>query len=201
VKAGVFQSRSSADRGTRRNRYYCCSNHDPIKAGGPEKRCTERRIRVYQAGHIDMKEVNRRATEVDSRRRELASQQAELTAQRHQLAVGNRLRQRVSAFAKQAADGIDALDFDDRQRLLRLIVEQVRVQGWQVELRLRIPLDTRPEDDPPKDRDRGERNRRRRVSRQRPFAFAWWQSSAPSSSPSAARSTPSDSPRSATPCA
>jgi site-specific DNA recombinase len=228
VKAGVFQSSSSADGGTRRNRYYCCSNHDPIKAGGPEKRCTERRIRadeldgfvfeqvreillrpdlllageqalihrepapddellaaqlarlerrideaaaerrrvtdLYQAGHIDMKELDRRATEVDSRRRELESQQAELTAQRHELAVGNRLRQRVSDFSKQAADGIDALDFDQRQRLLRLIVEQVRVSGWQVELRLRIPLDTRPEDDHPKDPDRGERNRRRRVS-------------------------------------
>jgi len=228
VRAGVFQSRSSADAGTRRNRYYCCSNHDPIKAGGPEKRCTERRIRadeldqfafeqvreillrpdvllageqatvareptpddellaaqlaklerrideaaaerrrvtdLYQAGHIDMKELNRRASEVDARRRELASQQAELTAQRHQLAVGNRLRQRVSSFAKQAADGIDALDFDDRQRLLRLIVEQVRVTGWQVELRMRIPLDTEPENNHPKGPDGGQRNRRRGVS-------------------------------------
>ena len=115
------------------NRYYCCPNHDAIKAGGPEQRCTERRIRadeldafvfdqvreillrpdvllageqalvsrepapddelldaqlarltrrvdeataerrritdLYQAGHIDMKELNRRATEVDARRR------------------------------------------------------------------------------------------------------------------------------------
>ena len=60
----------------------------------------------------------------------------------------NRLRQRVTNFAKQAADGIDSLNFDQRQRLLRLIVEQVRVQGWQVELRLRIPLDQAPEAHP-----------------------------------------------------
>jgi site-specific DNA recombinase len=164
VKSYSRQASSSADRGTKKNRYYCCPYTDAIKAGGPEKRCTERRVRadeldqfvfeqvreillrpdvllageqaliarepapddellaaqlaklerrideaaaesrrvtdLYQAGHIDMKELNRRASEVDARRRELETQQAELTAQRHQLAVGNRLRQRVSDFAK-----------------------------------------------------------------------------------------------------
>lgn len=36
---------------------------------------------------------------------------------------------------------LDELDFDHRQRLLRLVVEEVRVKGWDVEIRLRIPLD------------------------------------------------------------
>ena len=203
VKAHAQPMRSTAENGTRKNRYYSCYHHDTLRAGGVDQRCTERRIRadeldafvfaqvrdillrpdvllageralvaeqpapddeildaqlarltrrvdeaaaerrritdLYQAGHIDMPELNRRATELDSRRRQLESQQSELTAQRHELAVGNRLRQRVTNFAKQAADGIDSLNFDQRQRLLRLIVEQVRVQGWQVELRLRIP--------------------------------------------------------------
>ena len=218
VKAHAQPMRSTAENGTRKNRYYSCYHHDTLRAGGVDQRCTERRIRadeldafvfaqvrdillrpdvllageralvaeqpapddeildaqlarltrrvdeataerrritdLYQAGHIDMPELNRRATELDSRRRQLESQQAELTAQRHELAVGNRLRQRVTNFAKQAADGIDSLNFDQRQRLLRLIVEQVRVQGWQVELRLRIPLDPAPEAHP-KARRRG----------------------------------------------
>ncbi|MDE3132563.1 MAG: recombinase family protein [Acidobacteriota bacterium] len=223
VKAGVFQSSSTAQGGTKKNRYYCCPYHDPIKAGGPEKRCTQRRIRaeeldtfvfnqvreillrpdvllageqalvvrepapddellaaqlaklkrrideaaaerrrvtdLYQAGHIDMNELNRRASEVDARHHQLDTQQTELAAQRHQLAVGNRLRQRVGDFAQHAADGIDTLDFDDRQRLLRLIVEQVRVTDWQVELHLRIPLDT-PENDHPKAPDHDDHTRR-----------------------------------------
>ena len=222
VKSYTQQMSSTADDGKRHNRYYSCPYHDAVKAGGPEKRCTERRVRadeldafvfdqvreillrpdvllageqalvsrepapddeildaqldrltrrveeataerrritdLYQAGHIDMKELDRRATEVDSRRHQLEIQQNELTAQRHQLAVGNRLRQRVSNFANQAADGIDALDFDQRQRLLRLIVEQVRVHGWQIELRLRIPLDAQPQDDHPKAPDRRDRH-------------------------------------------
>ena len=40
------QQSSSADGGTRRNRYYACSNHHVLRAGGPEHRCTERRIRA-----------------------------------------------------------------------------------------------------------------------------------------------------------
>ena len=224
VRAGARQASSSADNGTRKNRYYSCAYHDAIKAGGPQQRCTEQMIRadeldafvfdqvreillrpdvllageraliarqptpddellaaqldrlerrveqaaaerrritdLYQAGHIDMKELDRRASDVDARRRQLQTQQTELKDQRHQLAVGNRLRQRVSDFAKQAATGIDALDFDGRQRLLRLIIEQVRVHGWQVELRLRIPLDTPPNDSHhPKGQSRGDSRR------------------------------------------
>ena len=224
VRAGARQASSSAEGGTRKNRYYSCAYHDAIKAGGPQQRCTERMIGadeldafvfdqvreillrpdvllageraliaheptpddellaaqldrlerrveqaaaerrritdLYQAGHIDMKELDRRASDVDARRRQLQAQQTELKAQRQQLAVGNRLRQRVSDFANKAANGIDALDFDCRQRLLRLIIEQVRVHGWQVELRLRIPLDTPPEDDHhPKAHGRGDSRR------------------------------------------
>ncbi len=226
VKSYTQQMSSSADGGTRRNRYYSCPYHDAVKAGGPEKRCTERRVRadeldafvfdqvreillhpdvllagekailgrepapddellatqldrlarrvdeaaaerrritdLFQAGHIDMKELDRRATEVDARHRRLEIERNELKAQHHELAVDNRLRCRVTNFATQAADGIDALDFDQRQRLLRLIVEQVRVHGWQIELRLRIPLDAAGEDNHhPKAPDHHDAHRRR----------------------------------------
>ena len=40
---------------------------------------------------------------------------------------------------------IDRLDFAQRQKLLRLVVDEVRVAGWQVEIRFRIPLDSPPE--------------------------------------------------------
>ncbi|MCU1450710.1 MAG: invertase Pin-like site-specific recombinase [Acidimicrobiales bacterium] len=225
VKAYAQQMSSSAEGGQKKNRYYTCSHHDPLKAGGPDKRCRERRIRadeldafvfaqvrevllrpemllageeavatqapvpddeilgaqldrlarrvdeaaaerrrladLYQAGLIDMADLTRRATEVEARRRQFESQRTELSAQRHDLATGQRLRQRVAHFAERAAEGIDALDFDQRQRLLRLVVEQVRVTGWQVELRLRVPLD----DDPEAHRPKGPTTERRRQSR------------------------------------
>ena len=36
------------------------------------------------------------------------------------------------------------LEFDQRQKLLRLVIAQVRVTGCQIEIRLRIPLDGPP---------------------------------------------------------
>jgi len=63
------------------------------------------------------------------------------------LTAHNRLGQRIEAFAARALAGLDRLDFNGRQQLLRLVLEDVRVQGWQVDLRLRIPLDETPPDD------------------------------------------------------
>ena len=46
VKGYTRQASSSAEGGTKKNRYYCCPYRDAIKAGGPDKRCTERMIRA-----------------------------------------------------------------------------------------------------------------------------------------------------------
>jgi hypothetical protein len=46
VKAHAQQMGSTADQGTRKNRYYSRSHHDPLSAGGPDMRCTEQRIRA-----------------------------------------------------------------------------------------------------------------------------------------------------------
>ena len=47
---------------------------------------------------------------------------------------------------------IDTLDFNQKQTLLRLVVEEVHVTGWHVQIRLRIPLDDNP-DNPPRPQD------------------------------------------------
>jgi len=185
--------------------YYYCRYHDPLKAGGEERRCPERNIRadeldafvydqvraallrpqvlltgetavsrrrktpddellakqlarldrkiesaeaerhrladLYKGGILGLVEVQRRAKELDARRYALQEQRQALTTEREQLAQDNRLRQRLNAFADRVKAGIDELDFEQRQKLLRLVVEEVRVQGWSVEIRLRIPLD------------------------------------------------------------
>jgi site-specific DNA recombinase len=99
---------------------------------------------LYQSGLLELNEVQRRAREVDTRHDTLAGQRDELIAQRQQLAIDNRLQQRVSDFARRAALGVDNLNFQQRQQLLRLIVDHVNVTGWQVEIHLRIPLDEDP---------------------------------------------------------
>ena len=100
-----------------------------------------RLLDVYQTGLVELAEFQRRVAELDLRRRQLTIQKETLVTRRRELAQNNRLRQRVGAFAERIRDGFDELTFQQRQRLLRLVVEQVRVEGWQVEIRLRIPLD------------------------------------------------------------
>ena len=190
-----------------------CRNHDPIKAGGEDRRCPERNIRsdaldtfvfdqvrvallrpdvltageralavrtpapddellaaeladldhkldattaerrrlidLYQAGLLELPELQRRATQVEHRRRDVDQRRDALTAQRQELTRDNQLRRRVRHFATRVLDVIDTLDFDQKQALLRLIIEEVHVTGWHVQIRLRIPLDDNP-DGPPR---------------------------------------------------
>lgn len=43
--------------------------------------------------------------------------------QRQELAINKRLARKVGSFAQRIRQGMDALDFDQRQRLVRLLVE------------------------------------------------------------------------------
>jgi site-specific DNA recombinase len=204
---GVSCHKMRGRNGTK-HRYYYCRNHDPLRAGGEDRRCRERNIRadaldgyvfeqvrhallrpevllagenavtarapapddellaaqlarlrrraesaqgehhrlvdLYQAGMIDLVELQRRAKELDSRRQKLDTEQHALTEERDTLAKDNRLRHRIGAFAKNVSAALDNLEFADRQKLLRLMIEEVVVTGWDVEIRLRIPLDEPP---------------------------------------------------------
>ncbi len=190
------------------HRYYYCRNHDPLRAGGEDRRCPERNIRadeldafvfervrdtllrpdvllagahavsarrkpdadelvqaqlaklqrridavaaerrrladLYQGDFIDRGELLRRGKELQERRKVLHEQGDALRAQREQLAQHNAMRQRIAGFSSVVHATIDHLDFEQRQKLLRLVVDQVCVSGWRVEIKLQIPLDEPP---------------------------------------------------------
>ena len=111
---------------------------------------TERRrlIDLYQGGFIELPEMQRRATEVSSRRKELQHKRTSLADERTALARDNQLRRRVHDFAARIHAVIDTLDDTQKQQLLRLLVEDVRVTGWHVQIRLRIALDPPPPQPP-----------------------------------------------------
>jgi site-specific DNA recombinase len=101
----------------------------------------DRLVDLYQAGLIDMPGLHRRAAAITARQRELEHKRTSFAGQRAELARGNRLRHGVEHFAARVASVIDQLNPDQRQELLRLIIEDVQVTGWHVKIRLRIPLD------------------------------------------------------------
>jgi site-specific DNA recombinase len=113
-----------------------------------------RLVDLYQAGLLELPELQRRAADVDARSRDLVKRRQALTEEREQLARDNQLRRRVRGFAEHVLAIIDRLDFDQKQNLLRLVVEEVHVTGWNVQIHLRIPLDdpgNAPPDGPPPD--------------------------------------------------
>ena len=120
---------------------------------------------LYQAGVIDSTEMRRRSAEIETRSRRFDQERQALIARQTELATDNRLHQHITGFAQQALAGIDALDFEGRQQLMRLMLEDVRVRGWQVELRLRIPLDTNPPTSSASDKPKRTRARSPRGSR------------------------------------
>ncbi len=105
-------------------------------------------VDLYQMQAIELAEFQARHDEVLDRQRQLEQQRAELVSQHKELAINNRLAQRIGAFADRVRQGLDGLDFEQRQKLVRLLIEQVRVTGPTVEIHLRIPLDEPPPNDP-----------------------------------------------------
>ena len=105
---------------------------------------------LYQAAFIEREELLRRGNELQNREQHLQGQRDALIAQRTELAHQNTLRERIAGFSAQVGAAADDLDFEQRQKLLRLVVEHVFVRGWRVEIQLRIPLD-----EPPTPPDRG----------------------------------------------
>ncbi|MCA1679630.1 MAG: recombinase family protein [Actinobacteria bacterium] len=99
-----------------------------------------RLLDAYQAALLDLDELTRRTAALTARRDQLAAEHAELTDRRAELATENRLRRGLASFAERVLASLDELDFDGRQRLLRMVVEKVRVTGWRVEIHLTIPL-------------------------------------------------------------
>ena len=103
-----------------------------------------RLIDLYQGGFIELPEMQRRATELAARRKELQHKRTSLADERAALARDNQLRSRAHDFAARIHAVIDTLDDTQKQQLLRLLIEDVRVTGWHVQIRLRVALDPPP---------------------------------------------------------
>ena len=108
-----------------------------------------RLIDAYQAGLLELDELTNRTAAITARRDQLTQETTALTRRSAELATENRLRRRLAGFAERIVASLDDLDTEGRRRLLRLVVEKVRVTGWRVEIHLKIPLPDDPHDDHP----------------------------------------------------
>jgi FtsZ-binding cell division protein ZapB len=98
-----------------------------LDAADAERR---RLLDLYQGGFIELPEMQRRTTEIAARRKELQHKRTSLADERAALARDNQLRSRVHDFAARVHAIIGNLDDTQKQQLLRLLIEEVRVTGW-----------------------------------------------------------------------
>jgi hypothetical protein len=49
----------------------------------------------------------------------------------------------LSLFCQHVGSGLGSLNFDDKQELLRKIIEHINITGWQVKVKLAVPLSTK----------------------------------------------------------
>ena len=133
-----------------------------------------RLVDLFQAGLIEMPELQRRSREVAARHDELATKRSTLDTEQTALAHGNLLHRRVDHFTRQIRGVIDQLDRPQRQQLMRLLIEDVHVTGSHIQIQLRIPLDPPP---PRRRRTKSARPEARQPPasvKPRPLTFPWW---------------------------
>ena len=103
-----------------------------------------RLLDAYQAGAIEMSELKRRRRLVDSKLEILEREKKVLrrvaAEQKNQADISTSLEQ----FAAMISSSISHMSFENKQKLLRLVLDKVVVTDWRVDLYYNIPL-PRPE--------------------------------------------------------
>ncbi len=103
----------------------------------------DRLIDAYQQGALGVDELKARRERLEASLQATRARVEHLEAQHAEGVRLERLGAELEAFATAIRDGLEALDFAGRQRLVRLIVERVIVQGEDVTIEHAVPLSGR----------------------------------------------------------
>jgi site-specific DNA recombinase len=111
----------------------------------------DRLVDAYQQGAIEVDELKARRERLEASLQATRARAQSLQAQHADGARLERLATDIAAFAAALRDGLEGLDFAGRQRLVRLLIERVIVQGEDVTIEHAVPLSgrftgLRPED-------------------------------------------------------
>jgi site-specific DNA recombinase len=103
----------------------------------------DRLVDAYQYGALVLEELKARRERIEAELQATRARADELRAQRADSARLDKIGDELTAFAALLREGIDALDFAGRQRLVRLLVERVVVLGDRVTVEYAVPLSGR----------------------------------------------------------
>jgi site-specific DNA recombinase len=103
----------------------------------------DRLVDAYQAGAIKVEELQARRERLEAEKEATQARRQELETQEMARVRLDRLGDDLSTFAATLRAGLDKLDFQGRQRLIRLLLERVVVTGDHVAIEHAIPLSGR----------------------------------------------------------
>jgi FtsZ-binding cell division protein ZapB len=103
----------------------------------------DRLVDAYEAAAIKVEELQARRERLEAEKEATQARREELETQEMARVRLDRLGDDLSAFAATLRAGLDKLDFQGRQRLIRLLLERVVVTGDHVAIEHAIPLSGR----------------------------------------------------------
>jgi site-specific DNA recombinase len=103
----------------------------------------ERLLDAYQRGAMSVEQLKARRERLDAAMDAARARGEDLAAQQMDSTRITRIADDIAAFAATLRDGIDTLNFTDRQRLVRLLLERVVVTGDNLTIEHAIPLSGR----------------------------------------------------------
>ena len=100
----------------------------------------ERITDAYQMGAITVDDLRERRKALDGKASEAIKRKQEISSLRDRHMNTERLLSDIDAFASRLKEGLDTLSFDERQKVMRLLVERVVVKGDSVQIEHVIPI-------------------------------------------------------------
>jgi site-specific DNA recombinase len=108
-----------------------------------------RLLDAYQAGLIELGQLERRQSLLRQRRTHVQASLATIRSEHATVLQRADLQRSVASFARSIAPTLAALSFADRQRLARTVLERVMIEEGRVDIHFVIPLVDPPPGTPP----------------------------------------------------
>ena len=106
----------------------------------------ERQIRrlvdEFQKGALRSEELSERRSHLEDKIASCAEQKRRLQADRPKWKEWKTVSEDLSRFCEHVVAGLPKLDFEERQQLLRKVVDRIVITAGQVTIKLAIPLST-----------------------------------------------------------
>ena len=106
------------------------------------RRQVQRLIDGYQGGLLRATELGIRRACLEEKIARWSTERSRLEAERPRWREIQEAWASLSSFTERVAASLETLSFDDRQKLLRKVIERVWITAWDVKIKLAIPLST-----------------------------------------------------------